>query len=107
MPSGDSIEVVAVGPAIVSGKPPGVLFTYYPFVSLEDTSRIGRIAAELWRVQVKPTLGSPEPEFVVLQATSRRAGPIRGYVLVVNYGVVLERRGDGNWYYLDSTTRAQ
>lgn len=107
MPSGDSVEVVAVGAAIVSGKPPGLLFTYHPFVSLEDTSRIERIAAELWRVHVKPTLGSPEPDFVVLQATSRRAGPIHGSVSVVNYGVVLERRSDGNWYFLNSAVRVQ
>jgi hypothetical protein len=106
MPSGDSIEVVGVGPAVVPDRPAGLLFTFHPFKPVTDTIGIQRLAAEVWRVRVRPQLSSPPPDFVVLQATSRRAGPVVGLVQVVNYGVVLERRGDGQWYYISTSKEA-
>lgn len=101
LPSGDSVEVVGMGPARVPNQPPGVLFIYHPFFSPpEDTSRIVRMAKELWRTTVRQRLHQPLPPFVVLQATSRRAGPITGVFTEATYGVVLERRPDGRWYRL-------
>ena len=107
LPSGDSIEVVGIGPAVVPDRTAGLLFTFYPFVPIADTVRIRRVAAELWRVRVKSQLPAPPPSFVVLQATSRRAGPINGIARFENYGIVLERRADGNWYYLKGGARAE
>ncbi|HEX8433416.1 MAG TPA: hypothetical protein VF625_19150, partial [Longimicrobium sp.] len=78
LPSGDSVEMVAVGPAVVPDQAPGLLVSYHPFHSLDDTTRIKTIAGELWRTRVKPGLRANGPSFVVLQATSRRAGPING-----------------------------
>lgn len=106
LPSGDSIEVVGVGPAVVPGRPPGLLFTFHPFQPVSDTVRIRRLAEEIWRVRVKPQLPLPPPGFVVLQATSRRAGPVVGVIQAVTYGVVLERREDGHWYYIGTSTKA-
>jgi hypothetical protein len=48
LPSGDSVEVVGMGPARVPNQPPGVLFIYHPFFSPpEDTSRVVRVAKEV------------------------------------------------------------
>lgn len=102
--SGDSAEVVGVGPAMVPNQPSGLLFTYHPFFAPnEDTVRTVRVATELWHSTVRPRLREPLPPFVVLQATSRRAGPIRGTFGETTFGVVVERRQDGEWYRLGTS----
>ncbi|HEX6041484.1 hypothetical protein [Longimicrobium sp.] len=103
--SGDSVEMVAVGPAVVPNQPAGVIVTYHPFfVPQEDTARAVRVAGELWHATVRPGLREPLPPFVVLQATSRRAGPIRGAFTESTFGVVVERREDGSWYRFNTST---
>jgi hypothetical protein len=102
--TGDSVEIVGVGPAMIPNQPTGLLFTYHPFfVPNDDSARTIRVAKELWRSVVRPGLREPLPPFIVLQATSRRAGPILGVFTEVTYGVVLERRQDGKWLRLGTS----
>lgn len=107
LPSGDSVEMVAIGEAVVPDRPPGLLITYHAFFPPEDTVRVQRVAAELWRARVKWQLSSPAPGFVVLQATSRRAGPTKQLERATTYGIVLERGEDGKWYYFGSSRVAE
>ncbi len=100
--TGDSVRLLATGPAIVPNQKPGLLVEYNPFLSLDDTAALRREALGLWSA-LRPRVDSLNPPFVVLRATTRRPQLI-GYQSVRNYGFVLERRADGRWYFLHEST---
>jgi len=100
--TGDSVRLLATGPAIVPNQKPGLLVEYNPFLSLDDTTALRREALGLWSV-LRPRVDSLNPPFVVLRATTRRPQLI-GYQSVRNYGFVLERRADVRWYFLHEST---
>jgi hypothetical protein len=98
LPSGDSVEFQATGPAIVDSGPPGLLVTYFPFSGLTDTLRVRAVALEFFRV-LRPRIYG-EPAFVAMRAVDVRAADRQrvGLYTLHSYGVVVERRGDGKWY---------
>src|SRR6266576_70016 len=69
--NGDSLEFQATGSAVVPNMPQGLLVTYFPFVSFEDTSRIRSVAIEFFR-SLLPRLDSP-PKWIVMRAVNVRA----------------------------------
>ena len=104
LPSGDSLEFQATGPAVVQSGPPGLLVTYRPFVPISDTARVRQVALGLFRT-LEPRLASNAP-FVALRAVDRSAAERRrvGLYDMHSFGVVIERRADGRWYPLDEST---
>jgi hypothetical protein len=101
LPTGDSIEFQATGPAEVPNSPPGLMITYHPFFPIADTARVKSAALALFRAVRERAGGAPPPPFVVLRAVGRRAAERRGpYYEQQVFGVVLERRADGRWYVL-------
>jgi hypothetical protein len=80
------------------------MVTYYPFFSLDDTSRVRSAAIAFFQSLLPHFTGSPR--FVVLRAVSvpaerRNKG---GYYRLSTFGVVLERHKDGRWYEMHSST---
>ena len=104
LPTGDSVEIHASGPAVVPEKPPGLVVTYHPFFSIDDTVRTRTVALALFRT-IEPRL-DPKPPFVVLKAVDRsaaeRSGP--GFYSMHSFGVVLDHGPDGRWYPLGEST---
>ena len=100
--SGDSVAIIAVGPAQVPNKPRGFIVRFYPYRSLGDTAELRRQALELRRI-LRPQLDSTGAPWIVLQATDQMPGPQAGYFNVKNFGFVLEKRGDGQWYFVNGT----
>lgn len=100
LPSGDSVEFQATGPAVVPGQPTGALVTYYPFGAGDDTLRLRAVALEFFRA-LRPRLRGAPP-FVVMRAVDVRAADRQrvGTYTMHNFGVVIEHRGDGRWYVL-------
>jgi hypothetical protein len=102
LPSGDSVAIIASGPASVPDKPPGLLVRFYPYSTLKDTNHLRELALQLWR-DLQPRLDSLSIPWLVLQATDRTPGPRSGRWREKNYGFVLERRSDGKWYFLNQS----
>jgi hypothetical protein len=100
LPTGDSIEFQATGPAEVPNSLPGLMITYYPFFPIADTARVKSAALALFHAVRARAAGAPPPPFVVLRAVDRRAAERRGVYQQQVFGVVLERRSDGRWYVL-------
>ena len=100
LPTGDSLEFQATGPAEVPDRPPGLMITYHPFFPIADTARVKSAALALFRAVRERAGGTPPPPFVVLRAVGRRAAERRGTYEQQVFGVVLERRPDGRWYVL-------
>ena len=101
--TGDSIEWQSAGPAQVAGQPEGLLVTYHPYFELADTARVRRTAVAFFNA-LRPKLVDREPPFVVLRAVSLRSAERNGPTPLRAYGVVLERRVDGQWYRLGDST---
>ncbi len=101
--SGDSVLFVATGPYLEPQGDTGMMYEYHPFIPMQDTLRLRAQALDLWKV-VKPRADSLKSAFVVLLATTRYT-ELRGVPqphAVSNYGFVIERRGDGRWYLLNT-----
>ncbi len=98
----DSIAIIATGPASVPDQPLGLHIRFYPYGSLDDTTRLRRLALELWH-QVQRQVDSAGTLWVVLQATDQTPEPHTGYWPVRNYGFVVQKRADGKWYLLHET----
>ena len=106
LPSGDSIEFQATGPAMVPNEAPGLLVTFYPFFAFQDSSRV-RGSALAFLQMLLPIL--PErPSWVVMRAVNVPAARRnRGsYYPIKAFGVVVEYHKDGRWYELQDTTPA-
>jgi hypothetical protein len=104
-PSRDSVEFINAGPMYLATGQPGFIFAFHPFQALDDSTRLRALAGEIWR-WLLPQLDST-PSFVVLQATSLRAHPTLGVQAGHGRNLVLERRADGKWYFVDETRPAQ
>jgi hypothetical protein len=100
---GDSIELQSLGPLHITGKPDGLLVTYYPFVDFADTTRLRRIAVSFFAA-LRPKFENGEPPFIALRAVDLRAKARTDQSHLRAFGVVLERRSDGLWYGLNETT---
>ncbi len=104
-PSRDSVEFISAGPMYLATGQPGFMIAFHPFQALDDSIRLRALAGEIWR-WLRPQLDST-PSFVVLQATSARAHPTFGVQVAHGQNLVLERRADGKWYFVDETKPAQ
>jgi hypothetical protein len=106
LPYGDSLEFQATGPAVVPHEAPGLMVTFHPFFSLDDTVRV-RKAALVFFQSLLPRLTGPPP-FIVLRAVDVPAARRNqgGYYPLHAFGVVLETHDDGRWYELHQTTPA-
>jgi len=94
--SGDSVRILtSSGVALKDGRH-GQLIEFYPFIGLEDTLRLKRVARELWP-HVYSALDLTEIQFVALRATTRASNPTIGATTFKWYGVVAERDGNGRW----------
>ena len=102
LPSGDSVAIIASGPATVPGQPTGLLIRFYPYSALADTNHLRELALQLWH-ELRPRLDSLAIPWLVLQATDQTPQPHVGFWHVENYGFVLERHSDGQWYFLHQT----
>ncbi len=100
--TGDSIEWQSAGPTVVTGKPAGLLVTYYPFFDLSDTTRVVRTALAFF-ASLRSKFEAEEPPFVVLRAVSLRAAERNGMYGMQAFGVVVQKRSDGRWYQLDDS----
>jgi hypothetical protein len=98
--SGDSVEILGWSAAVVPGEPQGLLLGYRPFTPMEDTVQLRRTAIALWHTYARAEAEQRRTTWIVLRAQSQ---PERGVGLPVatsfTYGVVLDRRADGNWYF--------
>ena len=102
LPSGDSVIVIGSGPARVPDKPDGLLIKYHTFVAMTDTATLRREALEMWH-HFFAKIDSLSLSWVVFQATTQTPPPFIGIERGQMYGFVLEKRGDGKWYFLDGT----
>ena len=95
--SGDSVEFQSTGPAVVPTGT-GLVVTYRPYFSLDDTARVRGVALEFfWALLPRITTSPP---FVVMRAIDVPAARRNqgGYYEIHTFGVVLERHADGQWY---------
>jgi len=104
-PPRDSVEFINAGPMDLATGQPGFMFAFHPFQALDDSNRLRALAGEIWH-WLRPQLDT-RPSFVVLQATSARAHPTFGAQVAHGQNLVLERRADGKWYFVDETKPAQ
>src|SRR2546427_101899 len=96
--SGDSVELITSGPIQLASGTTGLVLQYHPFVPVEESSQLKKIATQLWR-WLRPKIDTNPPPFVVLTATTGRANPPPGLRKLQNYNYVVERRADGQWYF--------
>ena len=97
--AGDSLEWQSFGPLRITGKPEGLLVTYYPFIDLADTTRLRTLALSFFAA-LRPHFTNGEPPIIVLRAVNLRAKERTEHAQLHAFGVVLEKRSDGLWYGL-------
>ena len=102
LPTGDSLEFQATGPATVPDQPTGLLVTYHPFVDIDDTVRVRNIAYSFFKT-LRSDVERAGTSWVVMRAVDRRASARTGQYELRSFGVVLERRKDGLWYRMDES----
>jgi hypothetical protein len=104
LPTGDSLELQAEVPAVVEGSLPGKMFVFYPFSDLSDTIRLRHLATALL-LSLRARLDSSPPPFVVLRAVNVPAAKRNqiGAYEIEQFGFVVERRTDGQWYFLNQS----
>jgi hypothetical protein len=105
--AGDSVEVAGWYTAVVPDRSQGLLLGYHPFIPMQDTLGLRRIAVALWHAYARPVAEEHGVDWVVLQSQSWPDPRAVVPTTRKTYGVVLERRADGNWYFLRSGQRVE
>lgn len=100
---GDSVELQSLGPLHISGKPDGLLVTYYPFTTLADTARLRRVALSFFAA-LRPKFINGEPPYIALRAVDLRASARTDDSHLRAFGVVIEKRSDSLWYGLNDSS---
>ena len=104
--SGDSVEFLRTGPIVLASGQTGFVFSFHPFVAIDDTARLRAVAGEIWG-WLRTRLDSNPPPFVVLSATTARVQPFFGIHHDNGFNFVVERHPDGVWYFSNETKPAK
>jgi hypothetical protein len=101
--SGDSVQIIGWSTVVVPGEPHGLLLGYKPFASMQDTLRLRQLAVALWRTYARRVAEQRRTQWVVLQAQSvPERHSEAGLRVSSTYGVVIDLRADGRWYFHNS-----